>query len=158
VRVVAGFVAFMAVFALAIGGLLFTLVGIFETVADAQRYDVQFGSPGDECEGGRLKIDVEDGARLWCGVGVPIAPPDDPPPLEGFSQEQMDDVLAWSERYGEGGLTEQEQEQLQGYVDRIAETVPPVEEKFLPGPSGVYRILLGVAAMGVVGLVYLRLR
>lgn len=142
------FVAYCALFG---GGGLFVVVGVAEVMSDAERHDVQFARPGDKCDGGRLKVDVQDGAPLVCTIGTPLEQPEFGR-LPGFSDAQQQQVEFVIRSLGRDGLSDDEQQQIQGLVDRIAVTTPPVRDSAVPGPYGAQRIVLGVLMLVVLAV------
>lgn len=142
------FVAYCALF---LGGGLFVVVGVAEVMRDAERHDVQFARPGDECDGGRLKVDVEDGAPLVCTVGTPLEQPQFGR-LPGFSDAQQQEVEFLIRNLGSDGLSDDEQRRIQAVVDRIAATTPPARDGIVPGPYGAQRIVVGVLMLVVLAV------
>jgi hypothetical protein len=137
-----------------LGGLAMTGIGGVEVAVYSGRHDVTFARPGDECGGVRVTLNIADGTRLWCSAVGPVTPPSDPRGLDGFSEEQNNEVLALAERLGLDGLSEADQRQIQDRVDEIAATVSLEEQKLIPGPSGVDRVLLGAMMLAAVGLIF----
>jgi hypothetical protein len=136
-----------------LGGLAMTVIGGLEVLVYYGRHDVTFARPGDDC-GGVVTLNIEDGTRLWCSAVGPVEPPSDPRGLDGFSQEQNNEVLALAEELGGNGLSEADQRQIQDRVDEIAATLSLEEQKLIPGPSGVDRVLLGAMILVPVGLIF----
>lgn len=139
-----------------LGGLAMAGIGGLEVAVYSDRHDVTFARPGDDC-GGVMALNVEDGTRLWCSEVGPVAPPVDPLDargLDGFSRAQNNEVLALAERLGRNGLSEADQRQIQDRVDEIVATLSLEEQKLIPGPSGVDRVLLGAVMLAVVGLIF----
>ncbi|RVX43335.1 hypothetical protein EDD27_6016 [Nonomuraea polychroma] len=161
-----GVIVFFGTMGLLMGGGALIIMGGSEMSAEADRYAVQFGNPGDDCNWrAPLHIDIKDGARTYCGRRGAA-----PPPwrqsvdtttfkgFKGFTDGQRKEVLTLSSQLGSDGLSETEQQQIQNRVDEIAATVsvPPVNEfPGVPGPPGLGRILLGVLAWVILGIPYL---
>lgn len=136
-----------------LGGLAMTGIGGVEVAVYAGRHDVTFARPGDDC-GGVVTLNIEDGTRLWCSAVGPVTPPSDPRGLDGFGEEQNNEVLALAEELGGNGLSEADQRQIQDRVDEIAATLSLEEQKLIPGPSGVDRVLLGAVMLAAVGIIF----
>jgi hypothetical protein len=136
-----------------LGGLAMTVIGGLEVLVYSGRHDVTFARPGDDC-GGVVTLNIDDGTRLWCSAVGPVTPPSDPRGLDGFSEEQNNEVLALAEELGGNGLSEAEQRQIQDRVDEIAATLSLEEQKLIPGPSGVDRVLLGAVILVPIGLIF----
>ncbi|MCT2588070.1 hypothetical protein [Actinophytocola gossypii] len=145
----------LTVFVLLLGGGALVFVGFLEWSETSGKRSVEFASPGDDCDAARLELNIEDGTRLTCTTGVPV-PSSAFRGLEGFSAAQNSEVLTLAADLGEDGLSEAEQQRIEDRVDEIAATLPPLEdERILPGPTGINRILLGVAMLVGLGIWYL---
>jgi len=113
------------------------------------------GRARTRCHADRLELNVEDGTPLFCTTGVPAGPRKHRG-LEGFGGAQNEEVFSLAARLGEDGLSEADQRRISDRVDEIAATLPPVEdERMLPGPTGVRRLMLGLAMLGAAGIWYL---
>jgi hypothetical protein len=115
-----------------VGGcfILLGLVGVFAIVGgivqqhDADNaYVVEFSHPGADCGPGTVAFDVTNGERLFCG-GAGAIPIGNSGRFPGFTDAQNQDVTALAEKLGSGGLSTDEQRQIQQRADQIAATVP----------------------------------
>jgi len=153
VRVVLALIAGLGCVALLTGGFVLGLVGFAELNSDNQTYKVEFKHSGDECGGGTLRLDLEDGSPLYCGVGRPISPPE--VSLPGFTPEQNQKVLRLAGELGSSGLTATEQREIQNQVDGFAATVPDTVRPDHPsiGDPNIAWLGVGMFLAGAVGLI-----
>ena len=152
-RVLLALILALGSVALLVGGFVLGLIGFAELNADNQTYKVEFKNSGAECGQGTLRLDLDDGSPLYCGVGRPISPPD--VSLPGFTQAQNQEVLSLARDLGNGGLSAADQREIQTLVDGFAATVPDAARPDHPSIWDPNYAWLGVPMFlaGAVGLI-----
>jgi hypothetical protein len=152
-----------ALLPLASVGLLFGGIGVTfagcANLADAQEaYGVAFtrDEPGDDCNDLGLVFDVDDGERLLCSrFPGTTTRPGIPRTFEGFSDEQIDSVVALAGDLGTDGLSSDDQHRIRERIDQIVSTIPRAERPYPDGGRGAaLQAWIGVAMLAVAAILF----